>query len=593
MPPRPTDGKPRRDIRPLRERLSLRTVMTWTNVVSILAASLIAGYYALTVLYQNKLSDTWAIMFLELEHQGTLLADRLEKVESGFKAAAEADGILRAAKGGRLDVVQGGFASDLTLEDFNLEGKELPKSLDRLTVLTSGGEAYLARVDAGQLLLRKLAASIFEVKPAPPASQGALYLLTREGRLLYASDPTISETNVAARPLVQQFIHAPIKQGQMELTDPDRGMSYGFFAELPQTNIVMFSEVRQAVAMAPVRQIVLRFLGVLGLILIGAVVILQLPLSWLTDPVRELAQLAMTVGQGRFDVNPSAKGFGELSVLTSAFSTMAIGLVERDRKVAGLMHEQAERARLAGELAIARRIQENLLPARPLPLESGLLVASEYISAAECAGDWYHYTFDEKKREAIVIIADVSGHGAGSSMFTAIIAGLFDEFRSRDDLPFDMATFATRVNDVMYRLGRQQWHATMMIARHTVGEGALDILLAGHPRPIVRVAQGSETAASKAIFPGSTVVGMSLEFEPTLQRIPFPKGTSLLMYTDGLTEAVNRTGKPFARRRVHDVALSGSGDPSETLSRLLGSWRAFLGGVAPQDDVCVIAMRAL
>jgi serine phosphatase RsbU (regulator of sigma subunit)/HAMP domain-containing protein len=566
--------------------------MTWINVVSILAASLIAGYYALTVLYQNKLSDTWAIMFLELEHQGTLLADRLGKAASGFTAVADGDAILRAGKGGMLEVVQGGFASDLTLADFNLEGKELPKSLERHTVLTSGGEAYLARIDAGQLVLRKLAASTFEVKPAPPASQGFLYLVTREGRLLYASDSAISETNVAGRALVQRFIQAPIKQGQMELTGADGESLYGFFAEVGQSNIVMFSEVRQAVAMAPVRQIVLRFLVVLGMILIGAVIALQLPLSWLTGPVRELARLAMTVGQGRFDVNPSAKGFGELSVLTSAFSSMASGLVERDRKVAGLMHEQTERARLAGELAIARRIQENLLPERSLPLESGLQVASEYIPAAECAGDWYHYAFDEKKRESIVIIADVSGHGAGSSMFTAIIAGLFDEFRCRDGLPFDMAAFAASVNDVMYRLGRQQWHATMMIARYTVGEEALDILVAGHPAPILRKGEQGETGNLKPALPGSSVAGISLEFEPTLRRIPFPKGTSLLMFTDGLTEAMDANSKMFLRRRVRDVVLSGSGDPRETLSQLLGNWRGFLGGEAPRDDVCVIAMRA-
>jgi serine phosphatase RsbU (regulator of sigma subunit)/HAMP domain-containing protein len=581
-----------RESRPLRERLSLRVVMTWINVLSILAASLGAGYYALTVLYQNKVSDTWAIMFLELEHQGTLLASRLGKVASASSAVATEDAVLRAGKGGVLIVEQGGFPSDLQLRDFNLAGRELPKSLPRFTVLASGGEAYFARVEFNRLILRKLAASVFEVSPPPRASQGVLYILTREGRLLYTSDAMISEANLTSRALVQRFIHAPIRQGQLELTQPDGDAYYGFFTEVGDSNIVIFSEVRRAAAMAPVRQIVMRFLGVLALILVGVVILLQVPLSRLTGPVRELAQLAVSVGQGRFDVNPTAQSFGELSVLTAAFSSMATGLVERDRKVASLMHEQAERARLEGELAIARRIQENLLPEKGLPIESGLLVASEYIPAAECAGDWYHYVYDEKKRESIVIIADVSGHGAGPSMFTAIIAGLFDEYRSRDDRPFDMAAFASRVNDVVFRLGKQQWYATMLMARFATGDDALDLLLAGHPPPILRTGIEGETGFLKVGKSGSTVAGLHLEFEPLLLRIPFQKGTSLVLYTDGLTEAMNQSGKMFSRRRARDAILAGRGDPRETINHTLEAWRTHLGGQPPRDDVCVVVMRA-
>jgi serine phosphatase RsbU (regulator of sigma subunit) len=598
MLPRLTKKPPKSAKLPLRERASLRFIMTWTNIISILAASLIAGYYALTLLYQNKLSDTWAIMFLELEHQGTLLTERLSTIASTREADAISDAVFRVPDGKTLMVEQGAFGKDTSLADFNLDGPSLPRDMPAITVLAHSGEAYLARIDqAGtkgerRLVLRKVAPTNFEVRPAPPASQGALYLLTREGKLLYTSDQTITDVNAVDRMLVQRFIKVPIKQGQMELTSPDGEDFYGFFAEIPKTNIVMFSEIKRSAAMAPVKKIIGRFLAVLTLILVGAVVLLQLPLSKITGPVRELAHMATSVGQGRFDVNPSIKGFGELSVLTKAFSSMASGLVERDRQVAALMQEEAEKGRMEGELAIARRIQENLLPERPLPSEAGLIIASEYISAGECAGDWYHYAYNAKKQETVVVIADVSGHGAGASVFTAVIAGLFDEFRNRDDRPFNMSEFAKSTNDVIFRLGKMQWHATMMIARFVATEPVLDLLLAGHPPPLLRTGLDGETGAISPPLRGSPVLGSSLDFKPTLRQVPFPKGSSLLTYTDGLTEAANAAGKMYLRRRVRETFLKGSGDPREALALLMEDWRGFLVSETPNDDVCVIALRA-
>lgn len=581
-------------------RMSLRTILTWTMVFSSLTASLVAGYYALTVLYQNKLVDTWAIMFLELEHQGTVLTGRLMNHGKGLDRGGTEDKIVRFGAKGRLEVERGGLPADIKLSDFGLtlESVLSASTFPRNVVLTHAGEAYLAQAlsrdvksRSGRLALRPIAGKAFVLKPDRPADQGALYLLTREGRLLYSSDSGITETNVVERPLVQNFIKAPIKQGQLELDQGDESL-YGFFAEVPDTNVVMFSEVLKSSAMAPVRRIVVRFIGVLAIILLGAVILIQLPLSRITHPVRELADLAVSVGQGRFDVRPSSEGFGELQVLSSAFSTMATGLVERDQRVAELMKTETEKARLAGELAIAKRIQENLLPAAALPAEAGIRLATEYIPAAECAGDWYHYAYDPKKRETVVILADVSGHGAGSSMFTAIIAGLFDEFRSRDGGDFDIEQFAKRTNDVIYRLGRKQWHATMAMARYVAGQGELELLLAGHPHPLIKMGLVGETGMVLPPLASSTVMGGDLDFQASYRKVPFTSGTSILLYTDGLTEANNGDGKAFGRRRVRDSFVNKSGEPRDILNGIVDDWRKFLGPSSPGDDVCAVVMRA-
>jgi serine phosphatase RsbU (regulator of sigma subunit) len=576
-----------------RAKLSLRTVITWSMATAVLTASLVAGYYALTVLYQNKLVDTWAIMYLELEHQGTILTNRLLGESRGLGALDADDAVVKVDGQGRVQVIQGGFGPKTTLSDFGLDAKTFSNvTFPPHTVLVNAGEPFLARRTGSGILLRKVDGKTFVLTPDRPADEGALYLMTREGRLLFSNNTAITETSMIERELVQNFIKAPIKQGQLELTNTDGEAVYGFFAEIPRTNIVMFSEVLKTTAMSPVKRIVMRFLGVLALVLVGAVILIQLVLSRITHPVKELAELARSVGQGRFDVAPTHQGFGELAVLSSAFSSMATGLVERDRRVAFLMESETEKARLAGELAIAQRIQENLLPAKGLPEEAGLKLATEYIPAAECAGDWYHFAYDPAKRETVVVLADVSGHGAGSSIFTAIIAGLFDEFRSRDDSAFDMRMFAKRTNDVIFRLGRRQWHVTMVIARYVAGQDELELLLAGHPHPLLKLGLSGETGMVMPPLGSSTILGNSLDFSAAYRKVPFKRGTTLLMYTDGLSEAVNVAGKAFGRRRVRDCFLAKSGDPRETLNGVVDDWRRYLDKSSPGDDVCAVVMRA-
>lgn len=577
--------------------MSLRALLTWTTVISVLTASLIAGYYAFTLLYKNKLNDTWAIMFLELEQQGNLFSDKLSNLKKSKKIANSEDAELLVDAVGIIEVVSGPFGSDLNLSDFNITEEKSLTDMQAISVFQHAGEAFLVTSavvegNSNRLKLRKIPQKIFQITPAPPASQGVIYLLTREGRVLYASDSNITELNVISRPLVQKFIAAPISQGQLEYEDSENRSLYGFFSEIPGSNIIMFSEVYQSTAMAPVKKIVVQFLSVLLLILIGVIVLLQLPLSKIIAPVRDLVQMAKMVGHGKFDVKPRSQGFGELSILNTAFSDMAKGLVDRDQRVSALMKEQVEKVRLERELDIARRIQENLLPLVALPKESKVEIAAEYISAAECAGDWYHYFYDPINKETVVVVADVSGHGAGSSMFTAVIAGLFDDSRCSAVGSFDLAMFAKKANDVIYRLGRQNWHASMVMLKFSNVKETLDILLAGHPPPLIKLGAKGSIDARKTPFPGSTLLGTSLEFKPLLREIQFPSGSAVMVYTDGLTEALNPKGNAFSRRRVHSSFVEGGTSPRDTMAHLLQNWRDHVSNHDLIDDVCVVTLSA-
>jgi sigma-B regulation protein RsbU (phosphoserine phosphatase) len=423
------------------------------------------------------------------------------------------------------------------------------------------------------------------------SDEAFVYLATREGRMLYSNDKDITSANFASRQLVQDFIQTPLAQGQTEFNDANGVRYYGFFKDIGDTNLILFAEVERAKALASVREIVVQFLGVLAGILLLFVIALQLSLRKIIGPLKDLVQLAGQIGRGNFAVEFGTAGVGEVMSLNNAFKTMVGHLVERDRAIQNLMAEQLEKIRLEGELKIAQGIQANLLPTDRLPEELGLDVFAKYIPATECAGDWYGYHHNPGANETIVTIADVSGHGAGSSMFTAMIAGLFDQHKSTSKGPWDIEKFAQDVNGVILRLGKKQWHATMLLLRYRHATQDADLLFAGHNPPFIQ--HSTEDIPLKRLRGTSTVLGLEEKATCYVTQIPFKAGTTMLMFTDGLVEANNPAGKKLGDKKVLKTFQSVRTDSAtQIVNRVVVAWDQHRSGTPAADDMCVMAIRA-
>ena len=272
---------------------------------------------------------------------------------------------------------------------------------------------------------------------------------------------------------------------------------------------------------------------------------------------------------------------------------MGQSLKAREEKIRLLLVEQEEKFRLADELAIAQSIQDNFLFKAPLPRDSGLEVATHYTPAAECAGDWYGYFYNDATDESVFAIADVSGHGAGSAMFTAIIAATFEEMRAENkNSTFPLDEFAHRLNRLFLKLGRSNWHCTLLIARYDKSTRSMEVLNAGHPFPLI-VQPGEKGVKPEPLDLRSDLLGISLDFKPASSRIEFPKATSLFMYTDGLIEG-RPDRKPYGQRRLNKACYLQS---HQTIGLLVENvyhdWQAHLEGQPALDDVCLMAVRAL
>jgi sigma-B regulation protein RsbU (phosphoserine phosphatase) len=302
--------------------------------------------------------------------------------------------------------------------------------------------------------------------------------------------------------------------------------------------------------------------------------------------------LSKEVAKGNFNVKTQAKGFGEVGTLSTSFSTMAVQLVHRENSIRQLMLEQQEKVRMERELSVAKSVQDNLLPKNPLPEDAGLALAAAYVPAAQVAGDWFTYDFDPRTGETVVVIVDVSGHDMAASMFTAIIAGIFYEVRETHPEKFPVEGFAVKAGRRISGFGGGQWHATMQIARFVKGEATIELTNCGHTFPMILSATKTTGRESKLVRLPSSPIGTSSAYQGITKTVPFLPGDTLLMYTDGVTETREPSGKVYGQKRLFKVGAASAARSVKQIVHLIHrDCLKFRGSLPTQDDLCLVALR--
>lgn len=588
-------------------RLKTRFVAFWTLTrlivavvsVAVVMAGTLAGVAAFEILYSNKLRDTWAILYLDLERQANATRTRLAescvpRLDQGPTGGATATYKLGATPTAPIEREAGSLPKKL--QWFEL-GLKLPPRPDTWTIVRFGDQSFVAFLSGKKLYLWQEDVGGWITKNAPlgvsavNGAQTRFYLVTHAGMLIHSNTPEINQSTFAQRPLVAAFVKRNLTNSQIEIPGGKTGPVYGFYLEISGTNLVLFAETSKAKALGVVWELGKRFALILFGLLVSAVTLVALPATMLVYPIRELSQIAVHIGRGDFSRLPRNKGFGELGPLVESFRTMAQRLTSRDQAIGKLMEDRMAKLRMANELAIAKSLQDTFLRVPNLPADHPeLKIMMRYQAADECAGDWYACHLDEATGDVTVAIADVSGHGVGSSMFTAIIAALFDE---------RVATVATAPVELMHsinhrlrNLARDKIHVTMQIITWRKAENTLVITNAGHPFPLVESGHGAE-ASVELVKLRSMPLGVEATPELGAAVIAVPDSFRLLLYTDGLIEGrPAHGGSPYGSRRLRKTFTEGaSRDGDQVLDAIVASWTSYLSGAPAGDDLCMLLLE--
>lgn len=246
------------------------------------------------------------------------------------------------------------------------------------------------------------------------------------------------------------------------------------------------------------------------------------------------------------------------------------------------------------ELQLAREIQQALAGGGIPPVTaadgSSLAIGSRYIPISGLAGDFFEI-MPISEGQVGVLICDVMGHGVRAALVVAMMRGLLEKQRGQSAEP---GQFLRGLNDglaaILKRAGTTMF-ATAFYAVVDLEGGMLRYSCAGHPGPIATGPGGicqlanlrSEKGPALGLIPGTVY--------PT-NDLPLSTIDRLVMFTDGVLEAENRSGEPFFEKRLIEIVAKNSGDSLEILlDRILSTVLEFSETLQFDDDVCLLALE--
>jgi sigma-B regulation protein RsbU (phosphoserine phosphatase) len=248
---------------------------------------------------------------------------------------------------------------------------------------------------------------------------------------------------------------------------------------------------------------------------------------------------------------------------------------------ARLVERERERQRLEQELSIAREIQQALLP-QGLQNFPHLAVAGTHSPCHEVGGDYFDVFAIDENRTAI-LIADVSGKGLGAALLTTILQGAL----SGMTLGADPVRVFNHINKFLCEHSQLGRYATMFFAI-VHRNGTLEYIPAGHPSPLL-LRRGE---VSDLYTGGSFPVGLIDEADFTASTLQLEPDDTLVLFSDGVTEAQDRDQNLFETSRLRELLANRQDESIEWLRKtVLDSVDAFSGGAPPSDDVTLLIVR--
>jgi serine phosphatase RsbU (regulator of sigma subunit) len=349
--------------------------------------------------------------------------------------------------------------------------------------------------------------------------------------------------------------------------------------------------------------IMLAVVGVLFIVIQTVAYVMGLNLARsITGAVHELATGTEHVRGGDFSHRISVDSQDELGDLAESFNSMTAS-------VEGLLHEKAEKERLEQELRIARQIQMSLLPQGSLQL-NGLSVTAHCEPAREVGGDYYDY-FTLGENRVGIIIADVAGKGTSAALYMAELKGLMLSLTQLHASPRELLIRANRI--IAQHLDARSF-ITMTYAVVDLCARTLTYARAGHcpliylqagarqgtegtlPGEMERAAKGTDRVQVQV--PDGLVLGLKIDngerFEKLLEERTLLLGTGdvVLLFTDGVTEAMNADGETFGEERLAALVAEHGDLPFEELrERILREIRAFVGNAGLHDDLTLVLLK--
>jgi phosphoserine phosphatase RsbU/P len=315
--------------------------------------------------------------------------------------------------------------------------------------------------------------------------------------------------------------------------------------------------------------------------LLAATVLISVFASFqLTSTLRDLYDATRRIASGKFDVRVRSKSNDEIGGLADSFNVMAA-------EVSRLMLATAEKARMENELATVRTVQETLFPQTENHF-GNVHVIGHFEPASECGGDWWNYS--EVGDKIYLWIGDATGHGAPAALITSAARSAAAIIESLDGMTPGRAMEI--LNRAIHETSKGKINMTFFLASLDKNTGEFIYANASHDPPFLIRRPKDRPVAKKDLLPLMDVNGLRLgeklgsKYEEASVKLEL--GDSVVLYTDGILDLEDSTGKKWGERTfLKTIVEASSGGQSlhDRMSFLRRSITQFRGETVLIDDI--------
>lgn len=297
----------------------------------------------------------------------------------------------------------------------------------------------------------------------------------------------------------------------------------------------------------------------------------------------DMGNIRQAMNNGAFDFATKPIDLEDLSLTIEK-------AIEQITYIKAMQQEHNQLESIKGDLAVAREIQQAILPRifPPFPENANQLdIAASMNAAKDVGGDFYDFFRIDDDRIGFVI-ADVSGKGVPAAIFMAVSRTLIRATGLRGVSTSECISYA---NNLLAEESVNSMFVTVFYGIYHIKTGEVTYTNAGHNPPYVIKADGS---IIKFPYSQSVIAGIIKDYPFTEESFQLKSGDTLLLYTDGVTEAVNTQDNEYGEERLEALLKNVSQvDCQQMIDMVKADVKAFEGDAEQSDDITLLAIKRL
>jgi len=325
---------------------------------------------------------------------------------------------------------------------------------------------------------------------------------------------------------------------------------------------------------------------IFGLVVLG--IIVRKVIDSRTQPIIKFSEAAADIadiarrGEKEFETSlPDAPRNDEIRTLRDSFSDMQSALKKYSSE---LEATSAAKARMESELGIGRDIQQQILK-KTFPVDSRFDLSAFMLPAREVGGDMYDFELEEDR--LYFMVGDVSGKGVPAALIMTVATSMFRHLTLTTDIPLN--SVVAHINDTVAYGNDSNMFLTVLAGMVNLSTLEMTICNAGHNPMLVKNPGSAPVFIRPEVNSVCGVFG-GLDFiEEKIQLMP---GSRVLLYTDGVTEAINEKEEEYGEARLVEWAgkISDGMAQKDILADLSSSVKTFAGTAVQSDDITMLGL---